>query len=170
MCDVCVLTSEMVMVCCCWPGEGRLWPWLWHCSSTLFWLHMVTLALIGWSCCWWSSSQGGVWKARRDTPFASLPLLQCHHWRKATGHSLKNSKPVKDNQHRCRLPFLIMSVRCRAPATGPNKHFRGLPSVGFARCSGTMEGPGGRGIIFVTAHPMWQTTLYPACQIPCGHI
>lgn len=61
-----------------------------------------------------------------------------------------------------------MSVRCRAPATGPNKHFRGLPSVGFARCSGTMEGPGGRGIFFVTAHPTWQTTLYPECQIPCG--
>lgn len=29
--------------------QGRLWPWLWRCPSTLFWLGVVSLALIGWN-------------------------------------------------------------------------------------------------------------------------
>ena len=41
-----------------WEQAG-LWPWLWHCPCTLFWLGTLTLALIGWSCCRWSRRWGG---------------------------------------------------------------------------------------------------------------
>lgn len=44
----------------CWE-QGRLWPWLWRCPSTLFWLGVVSLALIGWnsSQVWWGGERQG---------------------------------------------------------------------------------------------------------------
>lgn len=49
--------------------QGRLWPWLWRCPSTLFWLGVVSLALIGWNS---SRGWGGGVRGKGWTPFAAL--------------------------------------------------------------------------------------------------
>lgn len=133
------LCLEQDVCVCCGQGAGHLWT-AGAVAANLCW--GVACFKV---CC--GNLRVGLQRAAggSEGQGALYPssLSHCHHYRAVTGHGPRDSKPTRDSHYWCHLPFLIVSVRCRAPATGPNKHFRALPSVGFACCSGTMEGPRG---------------------------